>query len=381
MQLVVFGLSVSSSWGNGHATLWRGLIAALARRGHRVVFFEKDLSFYAAHRDLLELPGGELVLYSEWADIASRARLELSQADVGMVTSYCPDADHATTAVLDSSAPLKTFYDLDTPVTLDHLSRGLPVAYVGERGLADFDLVLSYTGGKAIDELKLRLGAAHVVPLYGSVDPTVHFPVPPSEELRSDLSYLGTYAADRQDALESLFIQPSRVRPDFRFLLGGAQYPESFPWTPNVFFRQHVAPVDHPAFYCSSRITLNVTRKAMAEMGYCPSGRLFEAAACGVPLLSDYWEGLDQFFSPGDEIIIGRSPDDTIAALDLTDSELRSIASKARERTLAEHTADSRALDMELAFTDALHRRSNAQETSSAFGMEQDDRRSTTATL
>jgi spore maturation protein CgeB len=353
MKLVIFGLTVSSSWGNGHATLWRGLIRALARRGQTVVFFERDVPYYSAHRDLTEISGGQLVFYTDWRDAASAARAHLDEADVAIVTSYCPDGARASELVLASRAAVKVFYDLDTPVTLDRLRAGQNVAYLPEGGLRDFDLVLSYTGGAALDELRARLGAPRVAPLYGSVDPDMHRPAVRMPEFMAGLSYLGTYAADRQRALERLFIDPARHSPDQRFLIGGAQYPVAFPWAENIFFVRHVPPPLHASFYCSSRLTLNVTRQAMAEMGYCPSGRLFEAAACGVPILSDWWQGLDQFFTPGAEILIARKTDEAIAALHLSDSELAQVAGAARERTLDEHTADRRVGDL-FAALDAL---------------------------
>jgi spore maturation protein CgeB len=226
---------------------------------------------------------------------------------------------------------------------------GDAVAYLGPRGLADFDLVLSFTGGRALTELRTLLGARRVEPCYGHVDPDVHQPAPPVSRFRSDLSYLGTYSADRQDALERLFIEPARSAAQWRFCLAGAQYPESFPWTPNIFFVRHLPPADHPAFFGSSRLTLNVTRRAMAQMGYCPSGRLFEAAACGVPIVTDAWEGLDSFFTPGEEILVASDAEEMLDALRLPPDVLRRIAARARERTLDAHTADRRAAEMELA--------------------------------
>jgi len=347
MKLVIFGLSVSSSWGNGHATLWRGLQRALATRGHDVVFFERDVPYYAAHRDLTELPDGRLHLYESWDAVLPAARRDLADADAAVVTSYCPDGVAAAALILDASRPVRAFYDLDTPVTLDRLRNGEAVPYLPPDGLAEFDLVLSYTGGAALAELRTRLGARCTAPLYGSVDPDVHFPVPPSPHYAADLSYLGTYAADRQTAVDTLFLEPARRLPGQRFLLGGSQYPPDFPWTSNLYFRPHVSPAEHPAFYCSSRLTLNVTRQAMARMGYCPSGRLFEAAACGVPILSDEWEGLEQFFEPGAEVLVARSTDDAVSALSLPPTELAGVARRARERTLDEHTAMHRAVELE----------------------------------
>jgi spore maturation protein CgeB len=347
MKLVVFGLTVSSSWGNGHATLWRGLIRALSRRGWRVVFFERDVPYYAGARDLYALEQGELVLYPDWGQVRDMAARHLADADAAMVTSFCPDGIAATDLVLNAPRPLHVFYDLDTPVTLERLEQGQPLSYVGPRGLADFDIVLSYTGGGALDALRDRLGARIAVPLYGHVDPDVHRPAAARSDFAGDLSYIGTYAPDRQAAVEALLVEPARRRPDLRFVIAGAQYPDSFPWSGNIFFLRHLAPGDHPAFYASSRLTLNVTRRAMAEMGWCPSGRLFEAAACGAPVLSDAWPGLEEFFAPGREILLARGTDDALAALDLPETELRRIGVAARERVLDEHTSDRRAADLE----------------------------------
>jgi spore maturation protein CgeB len=347
MKFVIFGLTISSSWGNGHATIWRGLCRALARRGHSIVFFERDVPYYAAHRDLVEWQDGKLCLFAEWNDVFSSAQRHLRDADVAMVTSYCPDAVVATECVLESNARMRVFYDLDSPVTLDSVQCGQSVAYLGPRGLRDFDLVLSYPGGRALDELRHQLGARRVAPLYGSVDPDAHQRVDSDPRFASDLSYLGTYAEDRQEALEELFIEAARRRPWHRFLIGGAQYPVNFPWAENIFFARHVEPPQHPAFYSSSRLTLNVTRRAMKLMGYCPSGRLFEAAACGTPILSDAWEGLDRFYQPGSEIILANDSDQVVAAMDLTDEALAQMAKRARERTLDEHTAEHRACYLE----------------------------------
>jgi spore maturation protein CgeB len=354
MKLVVFGLSVSSSWGNGHATLWRGLIRALAQQGHSVTFYERDVPYYAEHRDLPQLARGELKLYADWDEVVRRAQRDVEDADASIVTSYCPDGAVASDLLLSSSTHLRVFYDLDTPITLDRLRGGEPVPYLPAEGLAGFDLVLSYTGGVALEELKQRLGARRVVPLYGSVDPSAHYPVPPIERYRADLSYLGTYAEDRQGALLRLFIDPARRLPTQRFLIGGAKYPQAFPWSDNIFFVRHLPPSEHSAFYCSSRLTLNVTRAPMAEMGYCPSGRLFEAAACGAAVLSDSWDGLSEFFEPQSEILVANSTNDALAALEVSDHELVRIAQSARERVLSDHTAERRALQLVAALEGAL---------------------------
>jgi spore maturation protein CgeB len=346
MKIVIFGLTISSSWGNGHATIWRALCRELSARGHEITFFERDVSYYAAHRDLHELRGGRLRLYQSWAEVVDVATRELRDADVAIVTSYCPDAIQASELIWSSSA-LQIFYDLDSPVTLAHLRARASVPYIHPAGLTNFDLVLSFTGGAALEALKSELGAKKAVPLYGSVDPEVHHAAPPRELYRAALSYLGTYSQDRQTTLQDLFIEPARHLPARRFVMGGAQYPAGFPWLPNIFFLQHVPPSEHASFFCSSRLTLNVTRAAMREMGWCPSGRLFEAAACGVPLITDWWDGLDSFFALDSEILIAESADDVINAIELSDAELNQIAAAARERVLAEHTGAQRARQFE----------------------------------
>jgi spore maturation protein CgeB len=353
MKIVVWGLTVSSSWGNGHATLWRGLIRALGEQGHEVVFIERDQPWYAPHRDLHELPGGRLFLYRDWSDVLARSR-ELLDADALVVTSYCPDARAVEALIHERGRGRTVFYDLDTPVTLGRLAAGEAVDYLPEDGLGRFDLVLSYTGGPALDALGEQLGARRTAPLYGHVDPAAHRPVPPLPVYRGDLSYLGTYAADRQPTLDRLFVEPAARSPGHRFVLGGSSYPADFPWQPNIWFMNHVAPPDHPAFFCSSRLTVNVTRADMAQMGWCPSGRLFEAAACGAPIVSDDWNGLDRFFTPGEEILLAATAEDVLNALALSDAELARIAEAARARVLAEHSSEHRAREF-VALIESVH--------------------------
>jgi spore maturation protein CgeB len=346
VKLVVFGLTISSSWGNGHATLWRGLAAALARAGHRLVFFERDVPYYARTRDVLAIPRGALHLYGSWDEARALAERELADADAAMVTSYCPDARDATRLVLGSTVAARAFYDMDTPVTLERAAAGEQVEYLPQEGLAGFDLVLSFTGGEALRALARVFAARRVRALYGSVDPAVHRPVAAAARFQGDLSYLGTWAASRQRALEELFVFPARRLPDRRFVLAGAQYGADFPWASNLFYVNHLPPADHAALLCSSPLTLNVTRAPMAEMGHCPSGRLFEAAACGVPVLSDAWPGLEEFFEPGREILVARSTEEAVDAITRPPASLVAIGRAARERVLAEHTNEVRAWEL-----------------------------------
>ncbi|MDG4882741.1 glycosyltransferase [Mesorhizobium sp. WSM4884] len=354
MRMVIFGLTVTSSWGNGHATLWRGLIRALAPLGWCISFFEHDTPYYAGARDIHHLDGGDVVLYPDWNDIAPTAAIAVGEADVVIVTSYCPDAVEASRLAQESCRGLKVFYDLDTAVTLARIEQGDQPSYFDSEGLRDFDLVLSYTGGPALDALKTMLGARLVMPLYGHVDPDRHRPAQPKPEFAGDLSYLGTYAEDRQAGVETLLVAPAIRMPGCRFVIGGAQYPQDFPWSDNIFFVRHLPPADHPAFFCSSRLTLNVTREAMACKGWCPSGRLFEAAACGAAIISDDWPGIDSFFKPGTEIVLAHSTDDVVAALGLSDAELGALRRQARERVLDEHTSTRRAAELNRILNEAV---------------------------
>jgi spore maturation protein CgeB len=343
VRIVVFGLSVSSAWGNGHATQWRGILRSLASAGHEVVFYERDTPYYAQHRDLDRGDGYEIVVYPSFGEIGSHARQHVARADAAIVTSYQADARIAAEVALECHG-LRAFYDLDAPVTLDLLDRGEEVPWLPSDGLAAFDLVLSFTGGEVLDLLRTRLGARRTEPLYGCVDTTVHRSA--ASAVTCDFSYLGTYAADRQEGVERLFLDVAERSSDATFVLGGPMYPETMRRPRNVTFRPHVPPGAHALFYGSSRCTLNLTRAPMKKMGFCPSARLFEAAACGAPIVSDTWPGLDVFFDPEREILVGGDTEDVLRALALSDRELGGIAARARARTLAKHTSDARAAEL-----------------------------------
>ena len=342
MKLTIFGLTISSSWGNGHATPYRAIVRALARMGHRVTFYEKDVHYYASHRDLPEWDACRLVLYPEWSAVRNDALREAAASDVIINASYCPAGADIIDDILDLPGPLKVFYDLDAPVTLENLSLN-DIDYLRRDQVPHFDLYLSFTGGRTLDALRDVWRARRTGALYGCVDPDVHSRVWPRPDFRCDFSYMGTFAADRQQKLERYFLLPAEHKPDSQFVLAGSLYPWNWQWPKNLRRFEHVAPNDHPAFYSSSRMTLNITRKGMATYGYCPSGRLFEAAACATPVVSDWFEGLDTFFTPGREIVVAHTEQDVIDALGASDSELERIAQQARERTLEEHTGEMRA--------------------------------------
>lgn len=345
VKITIFGLALSSSWGNGHATPYRAILRALHRRGARSIFYEQDLPYYAAHRDFHVSPDCELKLYPCWDDVRVEALRDVAESDIVINASYCPDGARISDEVLDTEGPLHIFYDLDTPITLNALaSHGSD--YLRRDQIPRFDLYLSFTGGRVLQELERQYGAQLARPLYGCVDPETYQRVASHDGFRCWFSYLGTYAPDRQQKLNELFLEPARRRPGLPFVLAGSLYPREWIWPGNVKRFEHVAPGQHAALYSSSRATLNITRREMADSGYCPSGRFFEAAACGTPILTDWWEGLDAFFDPEHELCVVRTAEDVLACLSLSDGELRAKAERARSRTLADHTGDRRATQL-----------------------------------
>ena len=357
MKIVVFGLSITSAWGNGHATTFRALLEALNRRGHEILFFEKNLEWYASNRDLPKPPYCRLRLYEEWSDIVSEARRELGDADVGLIGSYFPDGIAAIDELFDSRASVKAFYDIDTPITIAGLRNEGRTEYLEAEQVAGFDVYFSFTGGPMLQEIESRFGAKAAVALYCSFDPRQyrHFPV--NQRFACDLSYMGTYAPDRQGKLEELLIRPAERLPHRKFMVAGPQYPKDIRWPKNVRRIVHLNPRWHARFYSSARLTLNVTRREMVMAGYSPSVRLFEAAACGATIVSDSWPGLPTFFIPGREILLPLDTNDVDRFLSLDDAELRRIGEAAQQRVLAEHTSETRALQFERALERAVRNR------------------------
>ncbi len=348
MKIVIFGLSITSSWGNGHATTFRALTAALRARGHRIVFFEKNTYWYEHNRDLPRPDFCEVRLYDQWNDIVAAARRELSDCDVAVVGSYVADGVRIIEEVFDSAATVKAFYDIDTPITVANLRAQGATEYLHKEQVAGFDLYFSFTGGPMLRAIESELGARRAVPLYCSVDPTEYRSFPVHRRFACDLSYMGTYAADRQPKIEEFFCEPARQLPDRKFLLAGPQYPRQLRWPKNVRRITHLNPRWHPRFYSSSRFTLNVTRRDMVQAGYSPSVRRFEAAACGATLVSDNWPGLETFFGPGEEILLPVSAEDVARYLvEADEAERQRIGRRAQQRVLAEHTSATRAEQFE----------------------------------
>lgn len=347
MKITILALSVTSSWGNGHATTYRALARALNARGHQVVFFERDQEWYASNRDMPEPPFCRTHIYESWKQVRPLLHRELGDTDVVIVGSYFPDAANATNEVLDSAVPVKAFYDIDTPITVAALRKG-GAEYLNREQVPGFDLYFSFTGGPLLRELEARFGAKHAVPLYCSFDPDRYRLCSTQSEYQCDLSYMGTYAPDRQGKLEELLCTPARQLSERKFIVAGPQYPASLKWPGNVRRIVHLEPKFHSPFYCSSRMTLNLTRADMVQAGYSPSVRLFEAAGCGTTIVSDSWPGLGTFFEPGKEILVPDTWEDVTRYVDDADeSEIREIGRAAQERVMSEHTSDRRAQEFE----------------------------------
>jgi spore maturation protein CgeB len=349
MKLVVFGLSLSSSWGNGHATTYRALLRAFRDRGHEVTFYEWDAPWYGgAHRDLPDPDFCRLVLYADWERAAPRALAEAREADAVMVGSYVKEGSRVIDALEGAGAGPLHFYDIDTPVTVAQLRRG-PTDYLRPDQVPLFARYLSFTGGPFLAEVvEGELGAREACPLYCSVDPARYRPTPPDPELEVDLAYMGTYAPDRQPVVERFLTAAARRLPERSFLVAGPQYPEELRWPENVRHLAHLPPDRHAAFYSSARWQLNATRADMVAAGWSPSVRLFEAGAVGAAILSDRWPGIDVLFEPGREILLPRSTEEVIEILTGThDDDRRAIGAALRERILRDHTSERRAEELE----------------------------------
>jgi spore maturation protein CgeB len=344
LRLVVLGLSLSSSWGNGHATTFRALLKQFAARGHDVLFLERDVPWYANNRDIADPDYCRLEYYTDLDDLR-KWRGEIGAADAVMVGSYVPEGVAVGRFVQETARGVTAFYDIDTPVTLAKLERG-DYEYLSPEIIGGYDVYLSFTGGPTLQHLESHYKSPAARALYCSVDPEAY---PPLDVPKSwDLSYLGTYSPDRQPTLERLLIEPARQMPDRRFVVAGPQYPEDIDWPSNVERIEHLPPSEHAEFYASSRFTLNVTRADMIAAGWSPSVRLFEAAACAVPVISDKWDGIDSLFTPGMEMLLAESSDEVAEILrNRSEEDAAAMGRAARARVMIGHTAADRAAELE----------------------------------
>jgi spore maturation protein CgeB len=345
LSIVILGLTITSSWGNGHATTYRALVRALADRGHDVLFLEADRPWYAANRDLPHPPFGRTELYDSLDDLRERFTDQVRHADLVVVGSYVPDGVAVGRWSIETARGITAFYDIDTPVTLAKLERG-DTEYLSPDLIPRYCMYLSFTGGPTLKRLERQYGSPMARALYCSVDPERYYPEP--AEPRWDLGYLGTYSDDRQPTVDRLLVEPARSWSEGQFVVAGPQYPGSILWPANVARIEHLPPAEHRAFYNAQRFTLNVTRADMIAAGWSPSVRLFEAAACGTPIISDWWPGLDSLFDPGSEIVVAP---DTASVLEtlatMPDRDRQSMGERARKRILACHTAAHRAIELE----------------------------------
>lgn len=342
MKLVVLGLSLSSSWGNGHATTFRALLRAFAERGHEILFLERDVPWYRANRDIADPDYCRLEFYGS-LDELEKWRSEISGADAVIVGSYVPEGVEVGRFVQRHARGVTAFYDIDTPVTLAKLEKG-DFEYLSPEIIPGYDFYLSFTGGPTLERIERDYGSPAARPLYCSVD----FDAYPALDVPKtwDLTYLGTYSEDRQPTLETLLIEPARRLAHLTFAVAGPQYPSDIDWPANVERIDHLPPAEHAEFYSASRFTLNVTRSDMIAAGWSPSVRLFEAAACSVPVISDKWDGIDELFEPGREILLAETSQDVIERL-ADDKDAAPVGRAARERILAAHTAGHRAAELE----------------------------------
>lgn len=345
MKFVIIGLSVTSSWGNGHATTYRALLKQLAALGHDLLFLEKDVPYYAQNRDMPKPDFCKLGLYSSEADLKRDYKQEVKEADVVIVGSYVPKGVEVGNWVTKTAEGITAFYDIDTPVTLAKLKRK-DYEYLDPELISKYNLYLSFSGGPILRFLEEHYGSPMARALYCSVDPDLYYPEDKEEKWK--MGYLGTYSDDRQPTLEELLNKPAAGFPDNRFIVAGPQYPEEIKWSHNVERIDHLPPAKHREFYNSQKFTLNVTREDMIKAGYSPSVRLFEAAACGVPIISDYWEGIDSIFEPGKEILIAKQASEVMEYFrSISESERKKIGENARKKVMARHTARARAEELE----------------------------------
>ncbi len=344
LNITILGLSITSSWGNGHATTFRALVKELDKAGHKVTFLERDVPWYADNRDLPNPEYCKTFLYKDLEELKLSYQEEVKTADFVIVGSYVPEGVDVGNWVCETARGIRAFYDIDTPVTLAKLERK-DYEYLNPELIARYDLYLSFTGGPTLKLLEDHYGSPCARALYCSVDPALYYPE--AVEKTMDLGYLGTYSDDRQPPLEKLMFDAAKAWPDGRFTVAGPQYPESIFWPQNVKHIHHLPPAEHRAFYNAQRFALNITRADMIKAGYSPSVRLFEAAACGVPIISDFWEGLDSVFEIGTEILVSGSGAETLNFLQAMDEESRlAIGERARAKIRDAHTATHRAAEL-----------------------------------
>ena len=361
MRIAFFGSSLVSAYWNGAATYYRGLLRALAGRGHEITFFEPDAFGRQQHRDIPDPPWASVVVYPGTGDGATRALERARGADLIVKASGVGIFDDLLEAAVPALAGPKTlvaFWDVDAPATLegmtadpDHPLRAL---------IADYDLVFTYGGGERVRSAYLGLGVRACVPIYNALDVETHFPVAAEPRFAADLTFIGNRLPDREARIEAFFLAPAAALPERRFLLGGSGWDDK-PMPPNVRRLGHVFTADHNAINCSARAVLNVNRASMARFGSSPPTRIFEAAGAGACIITDRWPGIEEFLKPGREILIAEDGAEVAALLAaLTPSCAREIGQAAHRRVLDQHSYQRRAAEVDLALEGVLRARAQA---------------------
>ena len=340
LNIAFFGSSLVSAYWNGAATYYRGIIRALNARGHHITFYEPDAYERQQHRDMDDPDWAKVVVYAGTGEDGVNAALEQARyADVIVKASGVGVFDELLEArVLDVKRPdaLAIFWDVDAPATLErvHADAADPFRALIPR----YDLILTYGGGDPVVRAYRELGARECVPVYNALDPTTHFPVAPDPRFAADLGFLGNRLPDREARMEQFFLDAAQRLPNKRFLLGGSGW-WGKPMPPNVHDIGHVYTPDHNAFNCTPRAVLNISRDSMARYGFSPATRVFEATGAGACLITDYWQGIEQFFEPGTEILAARDGDDVARHVEeLTPERAHQIGQAALKRVLAQHT-------------------------------------------
>jgi len=361
-DIVVIGLSISSSWGNGHASAYRGLLSELVKSGYNVLFLERENAVFAAHKDLHKHIGFKTEFYSSLKELKKKYSTAVECAQAVIVGSSVMEGAAVGEWVCNNAKGITAFYDIDTPLTMKNLDAKC-YEYLSAHLIPRFDLYLSFAGGVSLDLLETAYGSPMARPLYCSVDFSKYYPEERETRLY-DLGYMGTYSVCRQEPLETLMLETAKNWPEGRFAVAGTSYPGGIKWPANTKKIDHLSALHHRDFYCSLRFTLNITKAENAEAGYAPSVRLFEAAACGVPIISDYWEGLSNIFIFGEEILLSSSPRNTHKYLtEIPEQKRREIGERARQKVLNEHSPAHRVRELEAYMKEALRikQRKNAK--------------------
>jgi spore maturation protein CgeB len=354
MRIAFYGSSLLSSYWNGAATYYRGLLSDLARRGHEIVFYEPDAFDRQSHRDIDPPDWAKVVVYPATDEAVRKVIAEAGKADVVVKASGVGVFDDVLLAgVVAASRPdaIRIFWDVDAPATLAEI--GADPGHPLRRALPALDMVLTYGGGPPVVDAYRRFRARNCTPIYNALDPETHFPVPAEPRFAADLAFLGNRLPDRERRVEVFFLAPAARLPARQFLIGGSGW-ETRPMPPNVRSIGHVPTADHNAFNASAMAVLNIARDSMATNGFSPATRVFEAAGAAACIVTDAWEGIELFLRPDEEILVARDGADVADHLArLTPARAREIGEAARRRILAEHTYSRRGAEV-----DAILRRS-----------------------